>query len=63
MDYNNYGGAVMLGVNKTIVKGHGSTKALSIFHSINLAYKIESNNLREKIAREIKENTLEEKEA
>ena len=58
MDYNNYGSAVMLGVNKTIVKGHGSTKALSIFHSINLAYKIESNNLREKIAREIKENTL-----
>lgn len=62
MDYNNYGGAVMLGINKTIVKGHGSAKASSIFHSINLAYKIESNHLREKIAMEIKNNTVEEKE-
>lgn len=49
LDYNNYGGAVMLGSNKTIVKGHGSTKASSIYHSINLAYKMEKNHLREKI--------------
>lgn len=53
LDYNNYGGAVMLGANKTIVKGHGSTKALSIYHSINLAYKMEKNNLREKIKEKI----------
>lgn len=53
LDYNNYGGAVMLGTNKTIVKGHGSTKAISIYHSINLAYKMEKNNLREKIQQEM----------
>lgn len=53
LDYNNYGGAVMLGANKTIVKGHGSTKALSIYHSINLAYKMEKNNLRGKIKEKI----------
>lgn len=53
MDYNNYGGAVLLGCKKTVVKGHGSSKALSIFHCIEQAYNMEKNNLREAIAEEI----------
>lgn len=58
MDYNNYGGAVLLGTKKTIVKGHGSSKALSIFHCIEQAYNMEKNNLRDAIAEEItKEST------
>ena len=53
MDYNNYGGAVLLGCSKTIVKGHGSSKAVSIFHCIEQAYNMEKNNLREAISNAI----------
>jgi glycerol-3-phosphate acyltransferase PlsX len=28
MDYNNYGGAVMLGLKKIVIKGHGSGNEL-----------------------------------
>jgi len=52
MDYNNYGGAVFLGCAKTVVKGHGSSKAPSIFHCIEQAYNMEKNNLRDCIADE-----------
>ncbi len=50
MDYNNYGGAVLLGAKKTIVKGHGSSKAKSVCVCIEQAYNMEKNNLREAIA-------------
>lgn len=49
MDYNNYGGAVLLGTAKTVVKGHGSSKAKSIFHCIEQAYNMEKNSLRQDI--------------
>ena len=58
MDYNNYGGAVLLGCKKTIVKAHGSSKSKSIFCCIEQAYNIEKNNLRQKIAEAIA-NTIE----
>jgi glycerol-3-phosphate acyltransferase PlsX len=45
MDYNNYGGGVMLGVNKTIIKGHGSSKASAVYHCVKQAYTMEKNNL------------------
>ena len=32
MDYNNYGGAVLLGCKKTVVKGHGSSKTNAIYN-------------------------------
>ena len=53
MDYNNYGGAVVLGVKKTIVKGHGSSKATAVYHCIKQAYNMEKNNLCEIISQEI----------
>lgn len=49
MDYNNYGGAVLLGCSKTVVKAHGSSKALSIKHCVEQAYNIEKNGLRDSI--------------
>ena len=49
MDYNNYGGAVLLGTAKTVVKVHGSSKAKSIFHCIEQAYNMEKNSLRQDI--------------
>ena len=53
MDYNNYGGGVMLGVTKTIVKGHGSSKSIAIYNCIKQAYSMEKNNLCSSISEEI----------
>ena len=53
MDYNNYGGGVMLGVNKTIVKAHGSSKSSAVYHCVKQAYTMEKNNLNSIIAEEI----------
>ena len=58
MDYNNYGGAVLLGVKKTIVKGHGNCKMKSIYHCVKLAYTIEKNNLLAAIEEAINKNEL-----
>lgn len=49
MDYNNYGGAVLLGAAKTIVKAHGSSEAVTILRSIEQAYDIEKGKLNEEI--------------
>ena len=54
MDYNNYGGAVLLGCKKTVVKSHGASKASAVYHSINLAYNMEKNRLRDEIEQSIK---------
>ena len=40
MDYNNYGGAIFLGVKKIVVKAHGGTKAGSIYHSVKQVIKM-----------------------
>lgn len=53
MDYNNYGGAVLLGAAKTIVKGHGSSKEEAVYQCIKQAYTMEANNLVQAIAQEI----------
>lgn len=57
MDYNNYGGAVLLGASKTVVKGHGSSKAEAVYQCIKQAYNMEANNLCEAIAEEITQAT------
>lgn len=40
MNYQNYGGAVLLGCEKTVVKGHGSSNAKAIQVCVNQAYKM-----------------------
>ena len=60
MDYNNYGGAVLLGCSKTIVKAHGSSKAITILHCIEQAYNIEKNGLRKVIQEEISKKTIQD---
>jgi glycerol-3-phosphate acyltransferase PlsX len=45
MDYNNYGGAVMLGLKKIVIKGHGSGNAASVYHCIEQAYNAAKNGL------------------
>ena len=41
MNYQNYGGSVLLGLEKTVVKGHGSAKAVSVAKCIEQAYRME----------------------
>ncbi|MCR5561449.1 MAG: phosphate acyltransferase PlsX [Bacteroidales bacterium] len=49
MNYQNYGGSVLLGTEKTVVKGHGSSKATAVFHCIEQAYRMELSKLSSKI--------------
>lgn len=53
MDYNAHGGACFLGVNKVVVKSHGSSKAKSICASILQAKSLAQNGVCEKIKSEI----------
>ncbi len=39
MDYRNYGGSVLLGLEKVVVKGHGSSNGVAVFKCIEQAYK------------------------
>lgn len=56
MDYQNYGGSVMLGTKKMIVKGHGNSKAKGIKKCILQAYIMESKGLNQAIENEIEKS-------
>ena len=49
MDYRNYGGAVMLGTKKIVVKCHGNGEAKTIKNCIDQAYKMQMGNLNTEI--------------
>ena len=53
MNYQNYGGSVLLGLSKTVVKGHGSSKAVAVEKCIEQAYRMEVSKLSGKIETEI----------
>ena len=53
MNYQNYGGSVLLGTSKVVVKGHGSSKAVAVEKCIGQAYKMEVSRLSGKIEAEI----------
>ena len=53
MNYQNYGGSVLLGTSKVVVKGHGSSKAVAVEKCIEQAYKMEVSRLSGKIEQEI----------
>lgn len=53
MNYQNYGGSVLLGTSKVVVKGHGSSKAVAVEKCIEQAYKMEASRLSRKIETEI----------
>ena len=50
MNYQNYGGSVLLGLEKTIVKGHGSSNANAFAKCVEQAYRMVDKHLNEKIA-------------
>ena len=49
MNYQNYGGSVLLGCEKTIVKGHGSSNAPAVKVCINQAYRMSGGAMNEEI--------------
>ena len=53
MNYQNYGGSVLLGTSKVVVKGHGSSKAISVEKCIEQAYRMETSGLAAQIEKEI----------
>lgn len=53
MNYQNYGGSVLLGTSKVVVKGHGSSNATAVEKCIEQAYKMEVSQLSGKIETEI----------
>ncbi|MBQ7709244.1 MAG: phosphate acyltransferase PlsX [Bacteroidales bacterium] len=53
MNYQNYGGSVLLGTSKVVVKGHGSSKAVAVEKCIEQAYRMEVSMLSGKIETEI----------
>ena len=53
MNYQNYGGSVLLGTSKVVVKGHGSSNATAVEKCIEQAYKMEVSQLSGKIEAEI----------
>lgn len=52
-DYQNYGGSVLIGTTKVVVKGHGSSKAKAIAKCIEQAYQMQVSELSGKIESEI----------
>ena len=49
MNYQNYGGSVMLGLTGTVVKGHGSGKASHVKKCIEQACRMETGRLNDRI--------------
>ncbi len=45
MNYQNYGGSVLLGTSKVVVKGHGSSKAVAVRKCIEQAYRMQTSEL------------------
>lgn len=53
MNYQNYGGSVLLGTSKVVVKGHGSSNATAVKKCIEQAYQMQISGLSGKIEEEI----------
>ena len=53
LDYSEYGGALLLGVNGIVIIGHGGSNAKAIKNAIHLSYKFVSERVLDKISDEI----------
>ena len=50
MNYQNYGGSVLLGTVKTIVKGHGASDAKAVAVCVDQAYRMAASDMNERVA-------------
>jgi glycerol-3-phosphate acyltransferase PlsX len=55
LDYDEYGGAPLIGINGNCVICHGSSNAKAIMNAILLALNVAKNKLNEHIIEELKE--------
>jgi glycerol-3-phosphate acyltransferase PlsX len=53
LDYQEYGGALLLGVDGIVIIGHGRSSSRAIKNAIQLSRRFISENVLEKISREI----------
>lgn len=53
MNYQNYGGSVLLGCEKTVVKGHGSSDAVSFAVCMDQAYRMFKSGMTDRIREQI----------
>lgn len=54
MDYKQYGGAMLVGVNKVVVKAHGSSDALCFFSALKVCYELIKKDIVNKMKEEMK---------
>ena len=50
MNYQNYGGSVLLGAVKTVVKGHGASDAKAVAVCVDQAYRMASSDMNKRIS-------------
>ena len=53
MNYQNYGGSVIIGLDKIVIKAHGSSKAKAIEICVEQAYKLKETNINKEIELEL----------
>jgi phosphate acyltransferase len=58
LDYAEYGGALLLGVNGIVIIGHGGSNAKAIKNAVYLSYKFISQKVLQKISQEIEKTQL-----
>jgi glycerol-3-phosphate acyltransferase PlsX len=56
MDYRKFGGAQLLGLNKVVVKAHGSSDALAFSYAIEVALKMAQSDVPQLIQAGMKES-------
>ena len=59
MNYQNYGGSVLLGTEKIIIKGHGSSDEAAVYKCIEQARAMSGSNLNEKIKEQLESEASE----
>ena len=62
MDYSEYGGAPLLGVNGGVIKAHGSSDSNAIKNAINQGIKFAKGNVVKEIELFLENNKSEDKE-
>jgi glycerol-3-phosphate acyltransferase PlsX len=63
MDYSEYGGAPLLGINGVCVIGHGRSNSRAVKNAVRLAKEFVTNRVQEKIQRELLKSSVSEGEA
>ena len=53
LNYQNYGGSVILGTEKIVVKGHGSSNARAVSKCIEQAYRIKDSDMNQKVVKDL----------